>query len=128
MTYKFDIDPTRRLIVERWTGVVTIERLVRGLAKIEQHVDFDPAYDVVANYREARIALSIDDLGLFPEEVRSRGWTKMRRRVVVTPEDLSFGIGRQAKAFWQVDGLMVFRTEPEVWAWLNEDPRSRDTS
>jgi hypothetical protein len=118
MTHEFEIDPDRSLIIRRWTGEVTVDALVQGLAELEQHSDFDPRFDVIEDYSNARLVVSRSDLRAFRQEWRSRGFTKVGRWASVMPGNLEFGIGRQAEAIWKLDNARVCRTEEEALAWL----------
>ncbi|MEQ9400211.1 MAG: hypothetical protein RJQ04_13700 [Longimicrobiales bacterium] len=118
MTYDYTIDVARRLIVERWTGSVTLERLRAALATIEKDPTFDPRFDAVSDYSEARLALTMDDLRAFQADVRSRGWPGQGRRAAVAPADREFGVARQAQGLWQIDGLNVFRSAEDALDWL----------
>lgn len=128
MTHEFEIDPGQRLIIERWTGDVTLDTLVQGLAELEQHPDFDPRFDVIADYANARLSVSSHDLQAFGREVGARGWTEVGRWVMVAPRDLEFGIGRQARVLWRLDDAGAFRTEREAQEWLSQGPGPGNTS
>ena len=118
MTHDFEIDPDRNLVVRRWTGDVTLEALVRGLAELDQHPNFDPRFDVIEDYSLASLVVSRACLEQFRQKWKSLGWNEVGRWVTVMPQDLEYGIGRQVKALWDLDNAMVFRTQEEALAWL----------
>ena len=118
MSQDIQIDSARRLITRQWYGEITLDVLLQGLEELEQHPDFDPSFDHIADYTGAHVVASGRDLRLFGQHLKAREWTRVGRWVVVAPGSLEFGLGRQAMGLW-ADNLAVFRTQEEARAWLD---------
>lgn len=119
MTHEFEIYPDRKLVIRRWTGEVTLDVLVQGLAEVERHPDFDPRFDAIEDYSDARLVVSRSCLDRFRQEWRSRNWTEVGRWATVMPRDLEFGIARQVQALWELDNCLVCRTLQDALEWLD---------
>ena len=56
MHHEVAIDPEQRLVVRRWIGDLTLERLMGALQDLRDHPDFDAGFDVISDLSEARVA------------------------------------------------------------------------
>jgi len=118
MSHEFEIDVANNTLVERWAGDVELADLMRGFDEVVQHPDFRWDLDAITDFSDAHLDFSQNDLLAFSGYVRSRGWVRAGRKVMVAPKDIEFGIGRQAQGFWDLGGSMVVRSLEEARAWL----------
>ena len=122
MHHEFTIYPELSLIVRTWTGDVSLEFLISALAELESHPDFDQSFDIIGDFRNARVTLSLPEIQRFVKDLKTRDPTQFGRWALVASEDLEFGRGRQWQALWGRENAAIFRSIEDARAWLGKDP------
>ncbi len=121
MKYQFEIEAGERLVFLRYSGQLTVEGLKQSLDELERHPDFDPGFDFIADYSDAKLVDSPGDDHRIAEDVSSRSWTMTGRRVMIARHDSEFGKGRRALGLLQLDHVNIVRTEQDAREWLSQD-------
>ncbi len=65
MKYQFEIEAGERLVLLRYSGQLTVEGLKQSLDELERHPDFDPGFDFIADYPDAKLVDSPGDNHLY---------------------------------------------------------------
>ena len=109
------IDKERRLVLSTPSGVFTLVDAVSHIDKLSKDPDFDPGFFQMADFTHVtRIELSGDEIrrraqrGIFPAN---------SRRAFITPNEVTFGIGRMFKtlrSFEGEKGIRIVRTLEEA--------------
>ncbi|MFZ0733220.1 MAG: hypothetical protein WAM79_12905 [Candidatus Sulfotelmatobacter sp.] len=59
---EYEVDPEKRLVVVRFTGHVTVQKIAEYVAHLRMHPAFHPSFGEIADLREVReIELQTDD-------------------------------------------------------------------
>ena len=82
------VDVERRRVTRTWTGIVDFDDLVAALHALLADPLFDPAFDVLADYRDADVQLSIEDLRRFRAVLDEHDAHPTGRLVMILPGDL----------------------------------------
>ena len=122
MPIAIDIDPSRRLVHARCTGVVTLDEILQYEIDAVADPGFDPTFSEMLDLREA------DKLDLSGRSVRElvsyershEQYTGARRVAFVAPQSLSYALARMYEMMDEESPMetQVFREYEEATAWL----------
>lgn len=115
-----ELDTAHRLLVRRLAGEFDFHALVQALEEFERADVFDPDWDVLCDFRRARVTISVHDARLLADRQDHMPRTAARRWAMVVSTDAEYGMGRMTSAYVHRAVASVFRSEPEARAWLAE--------
>jgi hypothetical protein len=111
-------DEEHRLLVRRLVGEFDCASLVRALEEFEAAPEFDPDWDVLADFTAARVEITGSDARLLAERQDRMPRTPDRRWAMLVGRDVEYGMGRVTTAYVARAVAQVFRSEAEARAWL----------
>lgn len=67
----YQIIPEKRIIIEHYSGLVELNDLIACQNKVSYHADYNPNFNVVIDFRDARLSLGEADVLKYIHFVRS---------------------------------------------------------
>jgi hypothetical protein len=123
MSVEFRIDPHRRLVYSRASGVLTVTDVMQGRDVLTRMPFFDPSFDHLMDLRVVDVSqLSANDLRII---AASSVLTATARRAIVAAADGTFGLSRMYQILREAAGgretRRVFRTLEDALRWLGRE-------
>ena len=118
MPISYEIDPKRRLIISRLTGIVTDEDVHEQRRRLSADPQFDP------NYKQLIDLTGITEVRVTGATVRGAASVQYfapgTRRAFVAGTDLTFGLARMFALRAEGEGqtIEVFRDRKQAEEWL----------
>ncbi len=122
MTIKIEIDKSRKLVITRAEGLLTLEELETRQKTLLDEPEFDPSFDHLLDLSGVTSSEEITTSQL--EGIsRVRIFSTLSRRAIVAPGDLLFAFSRMYEVFSgsTEENYSVFRNTEEAMEWLGED-------
>mgnify|MGYP006310467065 FL=1 len=122
MSISSEIIKSRKLVITRVEGTLTLEELILKQGEILFDPDFDPDFDHLFDMSGVSEVEDISTTEL--RKVSSvRVFSDLSRRAVVAPGDFEFGLSRMYEVFSRSteENFSVFRTLDEAMEWLEKD-------
>jgi hypothetical protein len=116
----FHIDPSRRLVQVRASGVITDEDVDAHVREVAAHPAFEATYDQVIDI-DRGVALKVG-LGAIQRSAEADPFAPHARRAFVARGPLAYGLVRMWMGFTRVsaDRVGLFQRPEEALAWLAE--------
>ena len=123
MSIEFRIDPHRRLVYCRASGVLTVADVMQGRDALTRMLFFDRSFDQLVDLRAVDVSqLSADDLRTI---AASSVLAATARRAIIAAADATFGLSRMYQILREVAGgqetRRVFRTLDDALRWLGRE-------
>jgi hypothetical protein len=132
MEHLFEIDRSRNLVRERWSGEVTLRDYSAAFAELKRHPDYCEGMDALSDYRAARIKLSYEEMRILAS--RSTADERWNRVAIVVARLVDYGLARMYRALTEphpahIKEFSIFTSVEEADDWLlspqaNDLPRS----
>ena len=122
MSISSEIIKSRKLVITRVEGTLTLEELILKQGEILFDPEFDPDFDHLFDMSGVSEVEDISTTEL--RKVSSvRVFSDLSRRAVVAPGDFEFGLSRMYEVFSRSteENFSVFRTLDEAMEWLEKD-------
>ena len=121
MGYRFEIDQTRNLIRETWTGPVGLNDYETAIAQLARHPDYREGMDSITDYRDAEIKLSYDAMRTLAS--RSAATEKWGRVAIVVSRNVEYGLARMYEEMIEfhnghIKEFRIFNSIEEAERWL----------
>ena len=123
----FEIDLDTGIVLETWTGTLTIEQVDECIQARHAHPDYDESTPRLVDLSEARGNLSPDEIHRLAGQHGSS--TYRGRCAFVAPGDLQYGLSRMFVAIvGSARPVAVFRSRERALRWLLDarDPGERE--
>ena len=129
MPISIHYDPEQNILYTDATGAISIDDIMSYYSEIE-HMNLNPQYSVLADYSEASIELSYDDVKRMTSRRRkvSQGSDSVKI-AVVAKSDVVFGVARMYEAMINDERFKVnaFRDREKAVQWLEISDIDRKT-
>jgi len=121
MGYLLEIDSSRNLVRETWSGDVTLENYKSAIAELRHHPEYRQGMDGLTDYRCARIMLSYNSMTMLASLCSFT--EKWRHVAVVVSRVVDYGLARMYQALTESSGSHVkefgiFMSIEEAERWL----------
>lgn len=126
MPFAFRIDPVRRLVITRISGVLISRDAVRWAEAVTADPNFDPRFDHLCSF-EAVTDTRLDVPGVHLASTLSP-FSEESRRAFIMPSDELYGLGRAFQLLLGTAEVQhrLFRDRASAVAWLALDPSVAD--
>ncbi len=123
MPESYVIDPQRRVVFSRGTGVFTYAEFLEHMARMRADPQFRPDFDQLVDCRETTgFELTGDQVA----DLAARSIFSVRtRRAFVVASSLQYGLSHMLASHLELrgeSGIRIFRDRAEALAWLNLPP------
>jgi hypothetical protein len=126
MPYAFLIDPVRRLVVSRMTGVIVPQDSVAWTREVTHDPHFDPSFDHLCSFETVTgVDVSVPAVQLASA---LSPFNEASRRAFIMPSDLLYGLGRafQLSLSDAAGRHRLFRDRAGAVAWLGLDAEAAE--
>lgn len=113
-----------RYVEEVFEGRVTIESLLTLMDAIYSDPAWDPAFDGVADFTDAAIDVTFEEMWGIVELMRKSGSASRGRWAFVVPSELNLGMTRMYEALSQdlQSQVQAFKRRADALVWLGVAP------
>lgn len=128
-TYCYKIDLDARVIEERYTGLVGIDFINQCLKQLSADAGFDPSFDIVVDFGEARFDDSCRDQLMLKEAVECHDETYKAGRsktAVIVGSPYNTACALLFKNRSATRNIEIFSTRKAAWDWIGHLPPPGD--
>ena len=122
MEHSFHIYNDRNLLVETWSGQLSLKDLMKAAPEVYAHPDYRQGLNIISDYRNAELQLSYGDIDVLAESFgKTEKWGKMA--IVVNTDPVHFGLSRMYQSMTEFHrthwlAYRIFTSMEEAEAWV----------
>lgn len=122
MVFKFYIDSENKIILEHFTGNVTLAKIVEAIPHIWDHPDYVPSYNRIADFRNCNLKFSHAEFHMLVESIAEFSERMNGKAAVVVSEPTTAAAGTMySEKMKEIHSVKIVCSNSEVINYLGID-------